>query len=63
MLNPETIFLYFFIFSILTTLRVVIKFVSALLQNPPQKLELGGRELIFYGTSISYLITYIITNI
>jgi hypothetical protein len=63
MLNPETIFLYFFIFSILTTLRVVIKFISALLQNPPQKLELGGRELIFYGTSISYLITYIITNI
>jgi hypothetical protein len=63
MLNPETIFLYFFIFSILTTLRVVIKFISALLQNPPQKLELGGRELIFYGTSISYLITYILTNI
>lgn len=63
MLNLETIFLYFFIFSILTTIRVVIKFISALLQNPPQKLELGGRELIFYGTSISYLITYIITNI
>lgn len=63
MLNPETIFLYFFIFSILTTLRVVIKFISALLQNPPQKLELGSRELIFYGTSISYLITYILTNI
>jgi len=63
MTNPETIFLYFFVLSILTTLRIVIKFISALLQNPPQRLELGSRELIFYGAMVSYLITYIITNI
>jgi hypothetical protein len=63
MTNPETIFLYFFVLSILTTIRIVIKFISALLQNPPQRIELSGRELILYGAMVSYLITYIITNI
>jgi hypothetical protein len=63
MTNIETIFLYFFVFSILTTLRVVIKFIGNLLHNPPQRFELGSRELIFYGAISSYLITYIIKNI
>ncbi len=63
MLNIENIFLFLFIFSILTNLRVVIKFISALLQDPPQKLVLSSRELFFNGLMLSYLITYIIKNI
>lgn len=60
MLNYNTIFLFVFVFSILTNLRLVVKFVSALLQNPPQKLVLSSRELILNGLMLSYLITYII---
>ena len=60
MTNFIDLSLLFFIFSILTSLRIGIMFISALLQNPPTKLELSGRELIFYGINISYLITYII---
>jgi hypothetical protein len=62
MLNEHNFLLFIFIFSILTTLKLIIKFISALLQNPPQKLELTGRELIFYGLMFSYLLTYIITD-
>jgi hypothetical protein len=60
MINYNTIFLFVFVFSILTNLRLVIKFVSALLHTPPQKLVLSSRELILNGLMLSYLITYII---
>jgi hypothetical protein len=63
MYNLNDISLFLFIFSILSFLRILIKFTSALLQTPPQKLELGSGELIFNGLTISYIITYIITNI
>jgi len=63
MYSLNDISLFLFIFSILSFLRILIKFISALLQNPPQKLELGSGELIFNGLVISYIITYIITNI
>jgi hypothetical protein len=59
--NINTIFLFVFIFSILTSLRLVMKFISALLQ--PEKNIFGGRELIVYGLFLSYLITYIVKNI
>jgi hypothetical protein len=60
MVNIDTIFLFVFIFSILTSLRLVMKFISALLQ--PEKNKFGSRELVIYGLFISYLITYIIKN-
>jgi hypothetical protein len=63
MLNYNTIFLFVFVFSILTNVRLVVKFVSALLHNPPQKMVLSSRELIFNGLMLSYLITYIINLI
>jgi hypothetical protein len=61
MVNIDTIFLFVFIFSILTFLRLVMKFISALLQ--PENKSFGSRELVIYGLFISYLITYIIKNI
>jgi len=63
MLNENFLSLFVFFFSIISTLRLLIKFISALLQNPPQKIELSSRELIFYGIFLSYLITYSVTKI
>jgi hypothetical protein len=61
--NIDTIFLFLFIFSILTIARLVVKFVGALLLTPPQKMGLSSGSLIFHGLTLSYIITYIITNI
>jgi hypothetical protein len=61
MVNIDTIFLFVFIFSILTSLRLVMKFISALLR--PEKSNFGSRELIIYGLFLSYLITYILKNV
>jgi len=58
--NINTIFLFFFIFSVLTVLRTVIGFIRALSQNPPQPLALSGRELILLGITVSYCLTYLI---
>lgn len=60
MFSVDTLFLFLFIFSVLTVLRTVFRFVSALLQNPPTRLVLEGRELIYFGITISYVLTYII---
>lgn len=59
MLNIDTIFFFLFVFSILVTLRLVLKYVGALLQREPSQVMLSSRELIYFGLSISYIITYI----
>jgi hypothetical protein len=59
--NIDSLFLFLNIFSILLVLRVVYRFISALLSNPPIKLIMGNRELIFLGIALSYIITYYIT--
>lgn len=59
--NIETIYLFIFVFTILVTLKNVAKFISALLQKEPKPLVYSNRELIIYGLSLSYIITYIIT--
>jgi hypothetical protein len=56
----NTIYLFVFIFSMLTVLRTVFRFIVSLLQESPQKLVLSSRELIFLAISISYCLTYII---
>lgn len=60
MVNIDTILLFVFVFSVLATLRLVIKFISALLN--PEKNHFQSRELIIYGLFLSYIITYIIKN-
>jgi hypothetical protein len=59
--NIETIYLFIFVFTILVTLRNVARFISALLQNEPKPLVYSNRELILFGLSLSYIITYILT--
>lgn len=60
--NIETIYLFIFVFTILVTLKNVTKFISALLQKDPKPIIYSNRELILFGLSLSYLITYIISQ-
>jgi hypothetical protein len=62
MLNINTIFFFLFIFSVLVLLRTVFKYIGALLQKEPKQVLISGRELIYLGLSISYIITYIRFN-
>jgi len=48
------------VFSTIALVRLVINFVSALISNPPRKMEIGERALIIYGLFLSYLICYLI---
>jgi hypothetical protein len=60
MSNLDTLYLFVFIFSVLTVLRTVFRFIVSLLQEVPQKLVLNSRELLFLAISISYCLTYLI---
>jgi hypothetical protein len=58
----NTIFLFVFIFSVLTVLRTVARLVSSLFSNPPKRFLWNRGELIYLGLAISYCLTYIIKN-
>jgi len=58
----ETIYLFVFVFSVLTVLRTVFGFISTLLQSNPERVILSNRVLIYLGLSMSYIITYIIKS-
>jgi hypothetical protein len=49
---------FIFVFSILSLLRLSIKFVSSLISFTKMEMSLG--ELTYYGLTLSYLITYIV---
>jgi len=48
---------FLFVFAIISLLRLLFKFISALLSTPPQKFILDNNALIYYGICISFLIT------
>ena len=60
--NLDRIFLFIFIFSVLTVVRTVFRFISTLSQTLPTKLVLSGRELIFLGLAVTYCLTYLIQH-
>jgi len=62
MLETFTTYLFTFlaVFSLVSVIRLIINFVSALISNPPKKLELSEGALTIYGLLLSYLITYLI---
>lgn len=62
MYKMESIFLFVFIFSVLTVLRTVFKYLSALLQSQPEKVVLSNGVLINLGLTMSYIITYLIKS-
>ncbi len=49
-----------FIFSSLTTLSLIVKFIFNLTSNTPERLVLTDNEKIIYGINIAYLLTYLI---
>ena len=57
--NIDALYFFIFVFTILVSLKNVIKFISALTQREPKPLTYSVRELIFLGLSISYIFTYI----
>ncbi len=57
--NIESVYFFILVFTILVSLKNVLKFMGALLQREPKPLDYSNRELIFLGLSISYIITYI----
>ena len=58
----DTIFLFVFIFSVLTVFKAVFRIFSSLSSNPVKKIEWGRGELIYLGLAISYCLTYFIKN-
>lgn len=60
--NIETIYLFIFVFTIFVILKNVFKFLRALAQKVPKPLVYSDRELIFLGLSLSYFITYLLTQ-
>jgi hypothetical protein len=60
--NLNTIFLFVFIFSVLTVLRTVARILSSLFSNPPKKIEWYRGELVYLGLAITYCLTYFIKN-
>ncbi len=57
--NIESVYFFILVFTILVSLKNVLKFMGALLQREPKPLDYSNRELIILGLSISYIITYI----
>lgn len=60
MCNFESIFLFLFIFSLLTVTRVVFRFIITLLHKNPEKIVYSDRVIIYLGLSVSYIITFLI---
>lgn len=58
--NFDEVLFFLFIFSILIMIRSTFVVISALYQNPPQKVEFSDKALIILGISISYFFTYLI---
>ena len=62
MINIDTLLVFLFIFSILSTINIIFKFFVLILQNPPQKLILTLNETLYYGLCLSYIITFLIKH-
>lgn len=52
--------LFFFIFSTLGTIKLLINFLSSMLSTPPKPFEMSVTQIIVHGGLLSYLLTYII---
>jgi len=59
----ETLYLFVFILSLLSVIRLTFKFIKALNSTPPEPLVLSYTETITNGLFFSYIITYIITQL
>lgn len=49
-----------FVFSTLVICSGLVKFIFTLLSNTSNRFELVNNERVFYGITMSYIITYLI---
>ena len=62
MIKLETFLFFIFVFSCLSLINIVVKFIVNLLQPKPDKIKITRQELFFYGFTLSYILTYLIKN-
>jgi|688.fasta_scaffold116108_3 hypothetical protein len=60
MLNIDTLFLFLFIFSTLSMINFIFKFIRAIFRPIPEKISLDTMALIYFGLCVSYFITFLI---
>lgn len=60
MSNIQFFFDMIFYFSLLSIFKLIFEFVSALFDSPPKRLRLSNNSLIFYGVTLSYILSYLI---
>lgn len=63
MVNIDTIFLFLFVFSIITITKVILQFLILIKNDQPKTLQFKKAELTLYGIALSYIITYMIEKI
>jgi hypothetical protein len=49
-----------FVFSILVTASLLVKFIFNLISDTPNRVELVEYEKILYAVTMSYIVTYLI---
>jgi|694.fasta_scaffold00190_52 hypothetical protein len=62
MTNIDTLYLFVFIFSIISITRIFLKFIISLLQTDPKPILFSNREIFLYGLFLTYIITFLIQN-
>lgn len=60
MLGLESLLFFVFVFSTLTLFRLLAITLVSLFSPNPKSLNLGNKELIFYGLLLSYTITFLL---
>jgi hypothetical protein len=55
----EKITFFFFVFSILFTIKVIFDFIVVLFKTPPEKFRLNYLKQLGLGLSLAYIITFI----
>lgn len=61
-MNIDSIFLFVFIFSSLFITRIIANIILSIMATPPKKIIYTNRNLLYLGLTLSYIITYLITN-
>jgi hypothetical protein len=56
----ETTLVFFFIFSILFTLKIFFEFIVVLFKTPPERFRLNNLKQLGLGLSLAYIITFIL---
>ncbi len=51
---------FFFIFSILFTLKIFFEFIVVLFKTPPERFRLNNLKQLGLGLSLAYIITFIL---